>query len=812
MSFWDKITTKVKTKLGPSQSPGSQFPKPGIITKADTAVKKVVSGFWGKLKSPVAPGADLPIPKFVEEMKQKSPIAKLTRGESLKSAFGVENFGKGPKMTRQEALDLGMSIGPQGLAGFAGSLGRKVATETAKKSVPKIISKELENLARFAKKAESSEKFYDSVFKESGSGRSFVREEIRNVLGKLRDKKQVLQRNLGEKNTFGDMALKVGSKERASINKQLDNLSIEIGKINKINMQGFRSIDDFFTQVKGKILPTANIPPVGRLPLPREKLVLPEKEAITKPQLPRLQKPLMAEKGAVDLDRTSLSQVSQIGEKMSRVTEQFDNLVAEFKSMKTGDSITKPTGLVFVGKVAKDVVKTLGIPNDTVITRQAIKHIVERRGENALEFVRAIPDVLANPTKVADNSAKRLNSFLFAKMNGSTKGVVIEVTKTPDGNRVVSAFPIDRKTYDKLVDISGRADVPPFAPRRSGRSQQILSDVRDDSIPRIAKPVSLVKPKGVGIQVEKSIQQSAKHLKETVPEVRAKYGRLRRIKDNILEYIQNKEQSIKRLVERKDVKITDISDPYLKSTLYSGRVADKIAVAKKESQTIINEAKTLANSLKKDLQSVRKEINDFLIARHAPERNLALGEKAAGISTAEAAERLKTIKASPQGTKIEAIANKIQTLNNKTLDTLKEGGVISDELYTKLRTIYKNHVPLQRVFEETNDMAGALSGAGFNVRATGIKRAVGSEREVSDILGNVIHNYEQAVLRSEKNIVDSSTLAFIRNNEKVLGDLFEIQRPKMIGKDFKGRPLLSTTTDPHTLQMFEKGKRIWMCG
>src|SRR5581483_2521116 len=33
-------------------------------------------------------------------------------------------------------------------------------------------------------------------------------------------------------------------------------------------------------------------------------------------------------------------------------------------------------------------------------------------------------------------------------------------TKTPDGNQVVSAFPIDNKTYGKLVDISGRSDVP----------------------------------------------------------------------------------------------------------------------------------------------------------------------------------------------------------------------------------------------------------------------------------------------------------------------------------------------------------------
>ncbi len=46
-------------------------------------------------------------------------------------------------------------------------------------------------------------------------------------------------------------------------------------------------------------------------------------------------------------------------------------------------------------------------------------------------------------------------------MNGKAKEAVVEITKTPDQNRVVSAFPIDRKTYRKLKDISGRPDVPP---------------------------------------------------------------------------------------------------------------------------------------------------------------------------------------------------------------------------------------------------------------------------------------------------------------------------------------------------------------
>jgi len=43
---------------------------------------------------------------------------------------------------------------------------------------------------------------------------------------------------------------------------------------------------------------------------------------------------------------------------------------------------------------------------------------------------------------------------------------------------VVSVFRIDNKTHTKLVDISGRADVPPLNSSAKTVPQQILSDVR----------------------------------------------------------------------------------------------------------------------------------------------------------------------------------------------------------------------------------------------------------------------------------------------------------------------------------------------
>lgn len=277
---------------------------------------------------------------------------------------------------------------------------------------------------------------------------------------------------------------------------------------------------------------------------------------------------------------------------------------------------------------------------------------------------------------------------------------------------------------------------------------------------------------------------------------------LKRAKTSVIEYVQNSQERVRQLTNRKDVKIDDASNPYLKETLYHGRLDTKIKVAEKETKEIINDLKV--NKLS------REEVSDYLKFRHAPERNLALGDRAAGVSTKEAGEGLARLQSSPNGAKLGEISDRVQKLNNQTLELLKDSGVISDELFSKLRTRYKNHIPLNRIMENTDDFEGALSGKGFDVRSTGIKRAVGSEREVSDILGNVVHNYEQAVLRSEKNIVDQATLNFARNNKDVLGDLFRIRKPQAIGQTFDGKPLLEKTDDPKILQMFENGKKVWI--
>jgi hypothetical protein len=146
-----------------------------------------------------------------------------------------------------------------------------------------------------------------------------------------------------------------------------------------------------------------------------------------------------------------------------------------------GEVIIDPHALVFVEMISDEISRNIGLDINTEvhISRIAMKHIIERRGPKAYIVVTAINEVISKPSKVVNNSKKRKNSFLFVRESGIVVCVVLEKTKTTWQCQIVSAFLVHPKMYKKMIDISGRAELPPFElPSEEGKnSQQILSDV-----------------------------------------------------------------------------------------------------------------------------------------------------------------------------------------------------------------------------------------------------------------------------------------------------------------------------------------------
>ena len=278
------------------------------------------------------------------------------------------------------------------------------------------------------------------------------------------------------------------------------------------------------------------------------------------------------------------------------------------------------------------------------------------------------------------------------------------------------------------------------------------------------------------------------------------------------ETVQNNWTRVKKLMEQEGVVFTDKSNPYQKQQLFHGVVGSMQDDLEKRFLKLNGDIVKFAKASKIEPSIFRKDVNNFLLARHTPERNLALGKpKASGITNAEAENLLKKIGELPYSKEVKEIANQLQEVNNEVLNILLEGEVISKELFETLRQRYPNHVPLQRILETDTDdvMIEILGTKGFKVEGTGIKRAKGSEREIRDIQGNILANYKESIIRAEKNKVNLATVQLARENNFFGGTMQDL-KPRAIGKDFKGNIITERIDDPLVLAYREKGQQKYL--
>lgn len=207
----------------------------------------------------------------------------------------------------------------------------------------------------------------------------------------------------------------------------------------------------------------------------------------------------------------------------------------------------------------------------------------------------------------------------------------------------------------------------------------------------------------------------------------------KRIKDNIQE-------------------IPDYADPLLKITLFHGRVESKVNdFENKEMRPIIK--KMSKHNI--DIE----ELNRFLHAKHAPEANMLIAERnpslpdgGSGMTTKEAIDYINSIPRKKRKV-LEDINKDIRKIIQKTRDIMVDGHLISKRQADVWANMFDNYVPLMR----EDEISGY--GRGFSIRGKEAKHRIGSRREVSNILANIIEQRQRAIVRSEKNRVAQSVMA-----------------------------------------------------
>lgn len=177
------------------------------------------------------------------------------------------------------------------------------------------------------------------------------------------------------------------------------------------------------------------------------------------------------------------------------------------------------------------------------------------------------------------------------------------------------------------------------------------------------------------------------------------------------------------------------------------------------------------------------DINRFLLARHAEERNRQIAsinkdmpDGGSGMKTEVARDYLSTIKGAKFYNELMEIGRLTDKMSEAKINYQVRMGMISSKNYTtpdgktvlgaaELMKRYKHYVNLSGVSPELDqfDDPAKLVGTKFNVKGIE-KRSMGRSTEATDILARTILGMEAALIRGQKNLVAQKVIALFENN------------------------------------------------
>lgn len=230
-------------------------------------------------------------------------------------------------------------------------------------------------------------------------------------------------------------------------------------------------------------------------------------------------------------------------------------------------------------------------------------------------------------------------------------------------------------------------------------------------------------------------------------------------KDDIIYWLQDKMVDTKRVVQAITAKAGKIAtqwNPYLQEELYHGRTAKATKdFLKDELRPLMQEMQrdgVTIGELEKYLQNRHAEAYNRHVAKVNP-NNPDMQDGGSGIKTEDARKYLDDLPEDKRKV-YERLAKRVDSITKGTRNLLVKSGLEKRETIDAWEKAFPDYVPLMREegdFDYTTTSFGV--GRGFDVRGSFSKRAMGSKKNVVDILANIALAREHAIVKSEKNRV-----------------------------------------------------------
>lgn len=282
------------------------------------------------------------------------------------------------------------------------------------------------------------------------------------------------------------------------------------------------------------------------------------------------------------------------------------------------------------------------------------------------------------------------------------------------------------------------------------------------------------------------------------------------------------------------IKIRDFENAYQKENLYHGKVLTKMdRFTEKEAKQLISAVSKFAKAAGLTV----KETQNYLVAKHGPERNRyfwELNDKNIGKDFSGLGELQKQVVAKEKDP-VDAMLMESMPVNefgeyytqlverkagqnntdilwkavNKatgyTLKEWKDSGFLNKEQYDELKSRYGNYVPL-RGWEQTDEFDYSNSVGQYS---SPIKRAKGRTSLSDDPLSYIMNMANTAVVSGERNRIKQAMGNLVRNNREKISSYVQFKPTYFVRTDdldVEGNFIIYETIDRPEQVLFDEGR------
>lgn len=419
------------------------------------------------------------------------------------------------------------------------------------------------------------------------------------------------------------------------------------------------------------------------------------------------------------------------------------------------------------------VLRALGAPNRELIMPGHVVHKATRPEIKdhhvSVETMAELPHLLADPVAVVTSRTEpdALVTLIKAKdkkgapvvvaVHMHAKGVFVEVNKIASVYGKDNRQALQEQLDNDLLYINKEKAADWL---HSARLQLPAENTINGS-----SGIKVLQPDDIRKGPYYSRSRSALSPEETQA---ARFVRQMQDKFQVLKAVQDK-------IRESGGKLDDSNDAYLAEELFHGKAENDLNVMKERY------VKPLAKLLA-DYDIPQSALDEYLYARHAPERNAHIAkinpkmpDGGSGMTNAEAADIMDRVRRSGKQAQYDRLAGIVDDMLARRRELIKTAGLEKEGVVDAWQNAYKHYVPLKG---QDADGTVPRTGRGYVISGKESKMAMGRNSRAQSPSTQAIQDLTESLIRNRKNEVGNAFLKLVQDNpDKDYWQVFTDDKP-----------------------------------